>query len=639
MKRLGIFVFYDKQGIVDRYVEYLLENLKGHLSRLLIVCNGALTADGRDILRRFTEEIYVRENTGFDAMAFKLAMTSYLGWEEVEQFDEVLLFNDTFYGPVYPFAEMFDAMEHESCDFWGITRERQFKDYLFGTDTVTPTHIHTYFCVYRKRAVTNDAFKKYWDEFDSTEWFFSDVCRHEMTFTEVLEQGGLTWKTYVELPDYHEKNMLDASVNPYYSLAYDIIKNNRCPILKRKNFVIKNLSWRTGTGGEDTEKALRYIAEHTDYDVDLIWGNILRLYNIYEIKNALHLDYILPWEHEASMPDDLWGRLAIIMYVPQEDRLWDMEEYLKRIPEHVFLCVCTSREVWNNCVKKAVSDYEYICLLALHELVPEEPVTNVKSDNYNLLENMLKSGGYISGVIGLFEKNPRLGILAAPNAVHGNHLGELHDLWGGFFEKVSGIAEKYDLDANIASDLPCICSELAMWCRADALRPLIREMITSDERVLARLCPYIAQSNGYYTGSVMNTGFASLQETNLTYDLTGIVQKCYKEHVFTDYKSLFEADVEAVLAGYEHVVIYGAGANGIKTSNLFRRKGIALQGFMVSDDQPKQAEKNGLPIYRLSEFPFEKEGTMVVVSVAYARSRNAIVKNLRDGGFKHYFLL
>ena len=137
----------------------------------------------------------------------------------------------------------------------------------------------------------------------------------------------------------------------------------------------------------------------------------------------------------------------------------------------------------------------------------------------------------------------------------------------------------------------------------------------------------------------MNTGFASLQETNLTYDLTGIVQKCYKEHVFTDYKSLFEADVEAVVAGYEHVVIYGAGANGIKTSNLFRRKGIALQGFMVSDDQPKQAEKNGLPIYRLSEFPFEKEGTMVVVSVAYARSRNAIVKNLRDGGFKHYFLL
>ena len=262
MKRLGVFVFYDKQGIVDHYVEYLLDGLKEHMSRLVIVCNGLLTDQGRNRLNKYTKEIYVRENTGFDAMGYKLAMTSYLGWKEIEQFDEVLLFNDTFYGPVYDFSEMFAAMEHVSCDFWGITCEKQFKDYLFGSGQVAPTHIHTYFCVYRKHAFMNEVFKNYWNEFDSTEWFFSDVCRHEMIFTQVLEQAGLTWKTYVELPDYHEKDMLDASVNPYYSLAYDIIKNDRCPILKRKNFIIKNLSWRTGTGGSDLGKyspAVQYL--------------------------------------------------------------------------------------------------------------------------------------------------------------------------------------------------------------------------------------------------------------------------------------------------------------------------------------------------------------------------------------------
>ena len=168
MKRLGIFVFYDKQGIVDRYVEYLLDSLREHLSRLVIVCNGILTADGSCTLQKYTKEVYLRENKGFDAMAYKLAMTSYLGWDEVAQFDEVLLFNDTFYGPFYPFAEMFEAMEHKPCDFWGITSEKRFKDYLFGTDTVTPTHVHTYFCVYRRRAVINEAFRNYWDGFDSS---------------------------------------------------------------------------------------------------------------------------------------------------------------------------------------------------------------------------------------------------------------------------------------------------------------------------------------------------------------------------------------------------------------------------------------------------------------------------------------
>lgn len=640
MKRLGIFVFYDKQGIVDRYVEYLLDSLREHLSRLVIVCNGILTADGSCTLQKYTKEVYLRENKGFDAMAYKLAMTSYLGWDEVAQFDEVLLFNDTFYGPFYPFAEMFEAMEHKPCDFWGITSEKRFKDYLFGTDTVTPTHVHTYFCVYRRRAVINEAFRNYWDGFDSSEWFFSDVCRHEMAFTEILEKGGLTWKTYVELPDYHDRNMLDASVNPYYSLAYDIIKNYRCPILKRKNFIIKNLSWRTGTGGEDTRKAIEYIAADTDYNEDFIWENILRLYNIYEIKNALHLDYILPSEcdiqHQGAC---FWDKLAVFVYLPQNEPLWETGEYLKDIPKEVHLQVFDTVEEWSQCVLQLEPRYEYVCLLSLKQLVPEEPVTNVKSVNYCLLENMLKSSGYLYRVIKLFEANSRLGILTAPNTVHGNYLGALHDLWGNSYKTVFRMAEKLQLNASIAPDIPCICSELAMWCRADAIRPSLCEAATCDVEIMAKLLPYIAQSNGYYTGSVMNTAYASLQETNLMYELMGVVQKCYKEHVFTDYKSLFEADVASIVAGYKHIVIYGAGANGIKASNLFKRKGIALQGFMISDDQPRQTEKNGLPIYRLSEFPYEKDETMIVVSVAYARSQNAIVKNLQDSGYHHYFLL
>ena len=42
MKRLGIFVFYDAQGRVDRYVGYLLKEMTAFLERLIIVCNGCL---------------------------------------------------------------------------------------------------------------------------------------------------------------------------------------------------------------------------------------------------------------------------------------------------------------------------------------------------------------------------------------------------------------------------------------------------------------------------------------------------------------------------------------------------------------------------------------------------------------------
>ena len=39
MKRLGIFVFYDEDGIVDRYVQYYLEQMSFVLDRIIIVSN------------------------------------------------------------------------------------------------------------------------------------------------------------------------------------------------------------------------------------------------------------------------------------------------------------------------------------------------------------------------------------------------------------------------------------------------------------------------------------------------------------------------------------------------------------------------------------------------------------------------
>ena len=40
--RLGIFVFYDKDGIADEYNFYFIEELKKQVSRLLVICNGVI---------------------------------------------------------------------------------------------------------------------------------------------------------------------------------------------------------------------------------------------------------------------------------------------------------------------------------------------------------------------------------------------------------------------------------------------------------------------------------------------------------------------------------------------------------------------------------------------------------------------
>ena len=71
VRRAGVFVFYDRDGIVDRYVEYLLRDLRKNLDQLAVICNGKLYAAGREKLMNQCDQQYVRENTGLDAAGFR----------------------------------------------------------------------------------------------------------------------------------------------------------------------------------------------------------------------------------------------------------------------------------------------------------------------------------------------------------------------------------------------------------------------------------------------------------------------------------------------------------------------------------------------------------------------------------------
>ena len=142
MKRLGIFVFYDKDGIVDDYVIYLISELKKCMTDLVVVVNGSIGMAGKVQLEKLADRLYVRENKGYDAMAYKLALTDYLGWDKIVQYDEVLLTNDTYYGPFYPFQDLFDTMAHRNADFWGISCQRESADYFSYNQRIIPSYIH-----------------------------------------------------------------------------------------------------------------------------------------------------------------------------------------------------------------------------------------------------------------------------------------------------------------------------------------------------------------------------------------------------------------------------------------------------------------------------------------------------------------
>ena len=107
MKRLCIYLVYDKQNIVDEYIGYMLQELKTSVDTLVVVCNGLEIKKGKSILESYADKLFFRENVGFDVGGFKDALCDFLGWNEVLEYDELVLINDSFFGPFVPMDSIF----------------------------------------------------------------------------------------------------------------------------------------------------------------------------------------------------------------------------------------------------------------------------------------------------------------------------------------------------------------------------------------------------------------------------------------------------------------------------------------------------------------------------------------------------
>ena len=89
MKRLGIYVIYDCENIVDDYIGYMLQELRKVVDCLAVVCNFKVIRRGIQNINAYADRVYYRDNTGFDAGAYKDALCRFIGWSEVSAYEEL----------------------------------------------------------------------------------------------------------------------------------------------------------------------------------------------------------------------------------------------------------------------------------------------------------------------------------------------------------------------------------------------------------------------------------------------------------------------------------------------------------------------------------------------------------------------
>ena len=324
MKRLGVFVFYDKDNIVDDYVIYLLEDMCKNLDDLVILSNSTLNKQEKKKLLKFTNKIIERENIGLDAGAwceFFRQDKTYL------TYDEVVCFNDTFFGPIYPFKDMFDTMSKLDIDFWGMTQGNTHADgYGVCENGIIPNHIQTFLITFRKKVVNSKAFQDYWQNYDLDNMlsFVDVVSKHELKFTKYLEDNGFTWDTYIKdldaTPDF-KRNYINFAFN-----SYNQIVNAKAPFIKRKTVVsdLENILYLTDLG--DIKKSMQFIKEHTNYPISLIYKNILRIYPLDLLRRGTGFHDII-----KEKKHDKYTKVSILIKLENPLFISNLKDILKML--------------------------------------------------------------------------------------------------------------------------------------------------------------------------------------------------------------------------------------------------------------------------------------------------------------------
>lgn len=532
MKRCVIFFFYDKDGIVDRYILNILKDLQHCCDKMLFVCNGKLCSKSRHALDSYVSDILVRDNTGFDVWAYREGLL-YLGWQTLASYDELVLMNFTIFPTLHSFSEMFIEMESIETDFWGATK-------YFESDTAVaghvPDHIQSHFIAVRQSMHTSYEFRHYWETIPAIHSYQESVRLHESRFTRLFESYG--FRSYVYADAEELRPLTDCPVQ--WRQQY-LIEHTKTPFVKRKTFfyppydgiIIK-------TAGEAASDTFRYFKKNKNYDIESIWENILRTSSMTDIKNALHLNYILPSSAVFDQsPEDC--KIGVLLHVDCCVCAEQFKSYLNNIPHNAEIHLFADDEATDD-FSKILSGYQLVrhsreegetfgltdvlghCAQDCRYLLFFRFHVQNRSDYaaaYKGMECLLKSRSFIENVFRTFELEPRLGMLFPSPPNNDRFTATMGREWSGMEKEIIAAAQR--LGVMIDDRQPVVAPYMGMgWCRADMVKkilewcPLSRQTARKGSfRFWDVLSVLLAQKAGYYSGWLFSTEFAEIEITNL----------------------------------------------------------------------------------------------------------------------------
>jgi hypothetical protein len=183
--RLAVMAHYDPRGEVAPHVRRQVTALAESVDDLVVVSTAELTGSARAWLERHGR-VLPRANYGYDFFSYKTGLESV----ELRRYDEVVVCNDTYVGPLVDYPTIFASMADRPVDFWGLTASRR----------VHP-HVQSFFLAFRPWLVQSQAFARFWHGMSPVSDRATVISQYEVGLTRALSDGGFTWAAYFSESD------------------------------------------------------------------------------------------------------------------------------------------------------------------------------------------------------------------------------------------------------------------------------------------------------------------------------------------------------------------------------------------------------------------------------------------------------
>lgn len=579
-KRLGIFLFYDKDGIADRYIGYMLRNIRPCLDKLIIIANGKADDNALKMFESIADKVIVRENKGFDIGAWQEGIIT-LGRDELKKYDSLTLFNDSFFGPFYPFSEIYSQMEAKNTDFWGLSVHGEANGSGLCPYGYRPRYIQTYFMAFEKELLCSEDFFSFWEKLPEFKSYNELAEKFVAVMTMHFSDLGYKWDVLCDTSDLEGERSKNFDQHTYN--IYELIANRHFPVIKRRSFHTPKEEYLRYSNGGELFRSLEYIEKNYDYDISMIFEHLLRLYSPDRLKSSLCLDYVLPDIGNAEVSK---GEAVVIAHLVYDDMFEKYVRYLKNIPPEADIVITTNtpekaesleklyapllgdrltiRLVENRgrdmsallvgC-KDILMKYPILCFVHDKKSSQKEFASvGAEFDRLNW-ENMLHSEGYIRNIISLFNEHKYLGLLSPFGVNHGSYFYSSADYWTVCYDVTCAIAERTGIRRPDRQSSP-LAIGTCFWCRTCAMSRLFENDFTYEDfppepadgdgtfsHASERILPYAAAENGYVTGWVYTAEYARTELSALR-SMTDSTEKALSKYPavsFANFKSFLSS--------------------------------------------------------------------------------------------------